>query len=81
MQATIESNWKDYDDIIKKLTEDLTEMITSMMYEIKILTSSPDNNYSPKPQDPTTVIQSNKKSPPLEGGHSTKIGGIWNIKY
>ena len=31
MQATIESNRQDYDEKIKKLTADLTEIITSVM--------------------------------------------------
>ena len=34
MQATIESNRKDYDEKMKKLSEDLTAIITSMMDQI-----------------------------------------------
>ena len=37
MQATIESNKQDYDEKMKKITEDITSMITSMMDQIKIL--------------------------------------------
>ena len=36
MQSSIEANRQDYDEKMKKLREDLTAMITSMMYEIKI---------------------------------------------
>ena len=36
MQATIESNMQDYDEKIKKLTSDLTEIITSIMDYIQI---------------------------------------------
>ena len=36
---------------------------------------------SPKAQDYTTVVPYNKKSPQLEGGHSTKIGGMWTLKH
>ena len=41
-QAIIYCNRQDSDEKMKKLTEDLTEMITSMMDRIKILKSSPD---------------------------------------
>ena len=43
--------------------------------------SLPDNKDSPKPQDPTTVVPDNSRDPPLHGGHSTKIGGMWNLKH
>ena len=36
MQATIESNRQDYDEKMKKTTEDLTGMITSTTEQIKI---------------------------------------------
>ena len=36
MQATIEANRKDYDEKMKKLTEEFTAIITSMMDQIKI---------------------------------------------
>ena len=66
---------------MKKLIENLTEMITSMMDQIKISKSSPDQKYSPKYQNPTTVVLSNKRSPPLEGVQYKKIGGIWYLKH
>ena len=76
MQATIESNRKGNDEKLKKLTEDLTAMITSMMYYIEISKSSPDKNYSPKFQYPTTVVPANKRTQPLESVNSTKISGM-----
>ena len=81
MQATIESNKQDSDDKMKKLTSDLTGMIASMMDQIKMSKSSPDKKDSPKAQDTTTVVPANKKSPPLEGENSTKIGGMWDLKH
>ena len=81
MQATIESNNQYSDGKIKNLTADLTGIIASMMNQIKISKSSPDKKDSPKAQDTTTVVPANKKSPPLEGGHSTKIGGMWTLKH
>ena len=81
MQANTEAHMQDYDEKTKKLTEDLTEMITPMMDQIKISKSSPDNKYSPKAQDPTTVVPANKKDPPFEGGSYMKFGGMWTLKH
>ena len=78
MQATIEANRQDYDDKKKKLTEDLTAMITSMMDQINISKLSPDQKDSPKTQDTTTVVPANRRDPPLEGGHSTKR--CWHVE-
>ena len=52
-----------------------------MMDQIKISKSSPDKKYSPKARDPTSVVPSKKRFPPLEGGHSTKKCGIWTLKH
>ena len=52
-----------------------------MMDMIKFSKSSPYKKNLPKARDPTTVVPSNKKAPPLEGGHSTKNCGMWNIKH
>ena len=81
MQATIESNSQYFDEKMKNITEDLTAMITSMMYHIKISKSSPDQKDSPKAQDPTTLVPDNKRDSTLEGGHYTKIGGMQTLKH
>ena len=73
IKAKIEANRKDYDEKIMKLTEYLTEMISSMMDQIKISKFSPDNKDSPKAQDTTTLAPDNNRDLPLEGGHSTKM--------
>ena len=52
-----------------------------MMDQIKIYKSSPDKKGSPKDQYPTTVVPAKKRAPPLKGGHSTKIGGMWTLKH
>ena len=41
---------------------------------------SPYKRYYPKAQGPNTVLPSNKKAPPLEGGNSIEIGGMWTLK-
>ena len=43
---------------------------------IKKYLYSPGYMDSPKVQDPENVVPTNKKSPPLEGGNYTKIGGV-----
>ena len=48
IQATIESNRQYYDEKMIKFTGDLIAMITSMMDQIKISTSSPDKKDPPK---------------------------------
>ena len=55
MQATIESNKRDYHEKINKLTSDLTGMITPMMDQIKTSKFSTDKKDSPKTQYTTTA--------------------------
>ena len=81
MRVIINSNRQDYDENMKNITSPLTEMITSMMDQIKISKSSPYKRDSPKYQYHTTVVLFKNKAPPLEGGHSIKIGGMWNLKH
>ena len=64
-----------------KLAEDLTEMITSMMDQIKITRSSPNQKDSPKAQDSTTMVPDNKRDPPMYSGNSTKNSGMWTLKH
>ena len=51
------------------------------MDKIRISKSSLYNNDSPKDQHPATVLLANWKDPPLEGGNSTNIGCMWNLKH
>ena len=37
--------------------------------------------HSPMAHDTTTVVPDKKKDTPLEGGHSTKISAMWNLKH
>ena len=84
LQATIDARRKAYDEKIKKQDSKLdmlTSMVRTMINCIHILNSLPDKKDSPKEHYPTTTVPTNKKSPQLEGGRSTKIGGMWNIKH
>ena len=81
MQDTIDSVRQDYGEKTKKPIEYLTAMFASMMENIIISKYSLDKNDLPKDQYPTTVIPANWKDPPLEGGNSTNIGCMWNLKH
>ena len=68
-----------------KLTASLKEMIvstvTTTMDQMTIYKSSPDQKFSKKSQDPNIVVPANKRAMLLPGEHSTKIGGMWNLKH
>ena len=92
MQAAIEANKQetkankqDSDKKTMKLTEDFKAMnassITSITDQINTFTSYPTQKDSPKPPEPTTVVPDNRRAPSLDGGKSTKISGMWNIKH
>ena len=43
--------------------------------------SSPAQKYRSTPPDPTTTFQTNRRAPPLKGGISENIGGMWTLKH
>ena len=51
-----------------KLTEDFKSMIAEITDHINTFKSSPNQNHSPKPPDPTNFVPANRRSPPLDGG-------------
>ena len=89
--STIEANMKDTDqkqmktdEKPTKITEDikfLTATITSMMYQNNNSKLSPAQKDTSNLTDITTVVPANRRNPPLNGGHSTKIGGILTPKH
>ena len=66
---------------MKNFTEVLTSMIASITDQVKFSNSSIDKKYLNNSRDPTTLVPDNKKAPPLECGHSTKIGGMCILKH
>ena len=42
---------------------------------------SPSQKDTSNIPDPTTVVPAIRRDTPLEGGKSTKIGGMWTIKH
>ena len=49
--------------------------------QINTMSSSPTQKDTLIPQDPTTAVPYNRRDTPLEGGDSTKIGGMWILKH
>ena len=75
----MKSNKKASGEKTKKSTEEFKEMLAAITDHINVLKSSPTQKDPPKPQDPTNVVQTNRRDTPLEGGHYTKIGGTWTL--
>ena len=66
---------------MKYIKETLKVFTTFTMDQSNILKSSPTQKDTSNPLDPTTVVPANSSAPPLEGGHSTKIGGMCTFKH
>ena len=95
IQSTIEANKKNADEKqintaekqmktdekITELTETINNLTAFMMDQANNSKSSPTQKDTSTPPDPTTVVPANKRVPPLEGVHSTKIGGMWTLKH
>ena len=95
IQATIEANKHEADkkdmktaekkmktdEKLTQLTENLQVFTALMMYQTSISKSSPTKNDTSNPPDPTTVVLTNMRDPPLEEGHYTRIGGMWTLKH
>ena len=51
------------------------------MDQINIPKSFPAQKDTWTPPEPTTTVNINKRAPPLEGGISGNIGGMWTLKH
>ena len=78
---------KDSDEKMTKLSEEsktifavLSDQITKSN-QINTMSSSTTHKDMFTPLDPTTVVPSHRRAPALEGGHYTKIGGMWTLKH
>ena len=95
IQETIEANKQDADDKYMKTAEKLMktdEKITQLTENLQVFTvltmdqtniskSSPTQKDTSTHPYPTTVVPTDRRAPPLQGGQSTKIGGMWTIKH
>ena len=73
-------NKRDSDEKMTKFTEEFKTMLAAIADHINTLKSSSTQKDSPKPPYPTTVVPVNRRDPPLDGGQSTKVGGMWTLK-
>ena len=56
-------------------------MLAVISNQIITLVSSLAHKDKSNTTDPTTVVPDNRRATPLDGGHSTTIGGMWNLKH
>ena len=66
---------------MKDIKETLKTFTAFMMDQTNISKSSPAQKDTSTPPDPTTTVHTNKRAPPLEGGISENIGGMWTLKH
>ena len=89
MKEEIENNKQEYKYEMKDMKETLTTLMMDQTNKLTIFMkdhtniskSSPAQKDTTTPPDPTTTVQTNRRAPPLEGGHSENIGGMWNLKH
>ena len=78
---------KGSDDKMTKVSEDFQTMFAVLSDQINesnrvnTISSSPTQKDTSTSPDPTTMVPDNRGDPPLEGGHSTKICGMWTLKH
>ena len=81
----MKAEMKDIKEDIKAETKDIKETLKTftafMMDQTNISKSSPAQKDTSTPLEPTTTVQTNKRAPPLEGGISENIGGMWTLKH
>ena len=66
---------------MENFTEEFKEMLTAITDQINTLKYNKTQKDSPNPPNPTNVVPTNRKSPTLDGGKSTKSGDMWNLKH
>ena len=69
------------DNKLTKITEYIQKLTTLMMDWDNISKFSPSQKDTSTPMNPTTTVQTNRMNPPLEGGISKNIGGMWTLKH
>ena len=69
------------DDKLTQFTENLHVLIELTIDQTNISKSSPTQKDISTPSYPTTLVPTNMRAPLLEGGHSTKIGGMCTLKH
>ena len=81
IQATFEANKQENDEKLRQITENIKVLTAFMMDQTKNQKFLPAQTDTSNPLDPTTVVMGNRRVPPLGGGNSTKIGGMWTLNH
>ena len=69
------------DEKLTHLTENINNLTAFMIDQNNIPKSSPTQKDTSNPPAPTTLVPIKRRDPSLEGGHYTKIGGMWTLKH
>ena len=73
---------KDMKETLRTIMMDQTNKLTTFMKDqTNISKSSPSQKDKTTLPDPTTTVQTNRRSPPLEGGISKNIGGMHILSF
>ena len=88
IQATVEANKQETGEKQMKTNEKLTQITENLKVLTAFIMDQTNNSKfslaqkdTLTPPDPTTVVHSNRRDTPLDGGHSTNIGGMWTLKH
>ena len=88
IQAEIEANnqemnanKQDYDEKMAKFTEESKAILAEITDHINTLKSLSTQKDSPKTPDPNNLVPTYRRDLQLDGGKSTKIGGMWTLKH
>ena len=81
MKAEMKDIKEEMEDEMKDIKETPKTFATLMMNQTNISKSSLDQKDTSTPPEPATVVPTNRRDSPLEGGQSTKIGGMWTLKH
>ena len=81
IQSTVKANKKDTDEKLTQTTENLKFLIAFIMDHTNNSKFSTAQKDTLTALDHTTAVPDNRRDPPLDGVHSTKIGGMWTLKH
>ena len=62
-------------------TENLKSLTAFMMDQTNNSKFSPSQKDALTPTETITMVLDKRRSPTLDGGQSTKIGGMWTLKH
>ena len=80
-KADMKDNKQDSDEKMMQFTETLKVLTAFMMDQTNNSISSQTQKDTSTHLYPTTMVLATRRAPPLEGGHYTKIGGMWTPKH